>query len=197
MSVYIVGIGMTPFGRFPGKSVKELTRQAVGDALGDAGCPTTDIDAAWFANTRQPILEGQNTIRGQIALGVMASPEYPSSMSRTPVPAAAPPSARRSLEENLGSVGRPGLPTSVGILDGDGMPLEKGGDGEVCVLGDIVMGGYWRAPDLTARTIVDGWLRTGDIGRFERGCSFSGAGRTARSSPAGSTSIPSMSSARC
>ena len=69
--VYIVGVGMTPLGKFPDKSVKDLTRAAVTAALDDAGCAVGDIEAAWFANTRQAMMEGQNTIRGQCALRSM------------------------------------------------------------------------------------------------------------------------------
>ncbi len=43
-------------------------------------------------------------------------------------------------------------------------------DGEILVRGELVMHGYWRNPALTEKTIVDGWLHTGDIGHFdERG----------------------------
>src|SRR5262249_16907356 len=66
--VYIVGVGMTALGRMADKSVKQLTNEAVAAALADAGCSPERIDAAWFANTRQPIMEGQNTVRGEIAL---------------------------------------------------------------------------------------------------------------------------------
>ena len=69
--VYIIGIGMTPLGRMPDRSVKDLTVEAVSGALSDGGIALDRIDAAWFANTRQPMLEGQNTVRGQIALGAM------------------------------------------------------------------------------------------------------------------------------
>ena len=69
--VYIVGVGMTPLGKFPEKSVKDLTRQAVMAALEDAGCAQGEVEAAWFANTRQAMMEGQNTIRGQCALRSM------------------------------------------------------------------------------------------------------------------------------
>jgi long-chain acyl-CoA synthetase len=39
--------------------------------------------------------------------------------------------------------------------------------GEICVRSDLVMAGYWNAPELTAETIRDGWLYTGDMGRLD------------------------------
>lgn len=66
--VYIVGISMTSLGKFPALSVKDLARQAVTGALADAGCDLRDIQGAWFSNTRQGMMEGQNVIRGQCAL---------------------------------------------------------------------------------------------------------------------------------
>jgi acetyl-CoA acetyltransferase len=66
--VYIVGVGSTALGRFPDKSVKDLTREAVTAALTDAGLELGDIEAARFSNTRQGMMENQNTIRGQCAL---------------------------------------------------------------------------------------------------------------------------------
>ncbi|WP_439102409.1 thiolase family protein [Congregibacter sp.] len=66
--VYVIGASMTPFGKRLEETVKTLTASAVSAALADAGLQTRDIQSAWFSNTRQPMLEGQNTIRGQIAL---------------------------------------------------------------------------------------------------------------------------------
>ncbi|MDR2332338.1 MAG: thiolase family protein [Burkholderiaceae bacterium] len=66
--VYIVGIGMTALGKHLDKSVKQLTGLALKTALADAGCALPDIESAWFANTRQGVLEGQHGIRGQAAL---------------------------------------------------------------------------------------------------------------------------------
>jgi long-chain acyl-CoA synthetase len=40
-------------------------------------------------------------------------------------------------------------------------------EGEICVRSDLVMNGYWNAPELTAETIRDGWLYTGDMGRVD------------------------------
>ena len=66
--IFVVGVGMTSLGKMPDRSVKDLTREAVTTVLDDAGASVDQVDAAWFANTRQPMLEGQNTVRGQIAL---------------------------------------------------------------------------------------------------------------------------------
>lgn len=66
--VYIVGVGMTPLGRHLDKAVKQLSAMAIDAALADAGCTKKAIDAAWFSNTRQGLMEGQHGIRGQCAL---------------------------------------------------------------------------------------------------------------------------------
>jgi len=75
--IYIVGVGMTPFGKFLDRSVKELTREAVTAALSDAGAQVSDIEAAWFANAAQSTLEGQGSIPGEIALRSMGIQEIP------------------------------------------------------------------------------------------------------------------------
>jgi acetyl-CoA acyltransferase len=77
--VYIVGVGMTPFGRHLDKSVKQLTAWAVEDALKDAGCDRRAIGAAFFGNTTQGHFDGQHMIRGQVALlplGIEGIPIY-------------------------------------------------------------------------------------------------------------------------
>ncbi len=53
------------------------------------------------------------------------------------------------------------------VIDGQEVKLEA--DGEICVKGPSVMMGYYKRPDLTAETIINGWLHTGDIGVFEDG----------------------------
>lgn len=48
-----------------------------------------------------------------------------------------------------------------------GIQVKLAEDGEICVAGPCVMKGYYKRPDLTAETVVDGWLLTGDIGVWD------------------------------
>ncbi len=62
------------------------------------------------------------------------------------------------------SVGPPVPTVEIQVIDADGQPQATGDVGEICIKGPIIMKGYWNKPDATAETLVDGWLRTGDIG---------------------------------
>ena len=66
--IYIVGVGMTPFGRHLDKSLKQLSQWAVDDAIVDAGCERKDVQVVFFGNSVQGYMEGQLFIRGQVAL---------------------------------------------------------------------------------------------------------------------------------
>ncbi|MDI3328830.1 MAG: long-chain fatty acid--CoA ligase [Alicyclobacillaceae bacterium] len=67
----------------------------------------------------------------------------------------------------LASAGTPRLGVQVCIQDEEGNPLPPRNIGEITVRSDLVMKGYWRNPDSTADTIVNGWLRTGDVGYMD------------------------------
>ena len=69
--IYIVGAGMTPFGRHMALSVKALAREAIDKALGDGGVSADRIEAAFFGNAVQGYMEGQHSIRGEVALRAM------------------------------------------------------------------------------------------------------------------------------
>ena len=67
----------------------------------------------------------------------------------------------------LASCGRVVPGVDVRIVDADGAERPSGEVGEVAIRSPFTMAGYWRAPELTAETILDGWLRTGDMARAD------------------------------
>ena len=67
------------------------------------------------------------------------------------------------LERRAGSIGVPVRDVSLRLVGDDGQDVAAGEVGEILIKGPNVMKGYWRLPDVTARTVVDGWLSTGDL----------------------------------
>jgi fatty-acyl-CoA synthase len=70
----------------------------------------------------------------------------------------------------LGSCGRPMMHTRVRTVDPEATALvdvAPGEVGELIISGPEVMVGYWNDPEATATTLVDGWLRTGDLARID------------------------------
>ena len=64
----------------------------------------------------------------------------------------------------FGSSGRIVSPMECTIRDDENRILPNGQTGEIVIKGENVMAGYWKNPEATAETIVDGWLHTGDRG---------------------------------
>jgi long-chain acyl-CoA synthetase len=64
----------------------------------------------------------------------------------------------------FGSSGRIVKPMDIKICDADGKELPHGEKGEIVIRGGNVMAGYWKNPEATAKTVIDGWLYTGDMG---------------------------------
>lgn len=64
----------------------------------------------------------------------------------------------------FGSSGRIVQPLDLKICDEEGKEVPHGQKGEIVIKGENVMAGYWKNPESTAKTIVDGWLHTGDLG---------------------------------
>ncbi|MFE4667518.1 class I adenylate-forming enzyme family protein [Streptomyces sp. NPDC056716] len=79
-----------------------------------------------------------------------------------------PPGVEPPLDEDSGAlaVGVPVPGCGVRIVDPvDGRTLPAGQPGEIMVSGPMVVPGYWRLPQESARAVEDGWLHTGDIGK--------------------------------
>jgi len=70
-------------------------------------------------------------------------------------------------ERKVGAIGKPGLLWDARIVDARGEDVQRGEVGEVILRGAGVMKEYYRNPELTAQVIKDGWLYTGDLGRFD------------------------------
>lgn len=71
-------------------------------------------------------------------------------------------------ENRVGSVGKPLPSYQVEVFDEEMKQLPRDSIGEICVKGGCVMMGYYNRPNDTAETIIDGWFRTGDIGRVDK-----------------------------
>jgi long-chain acyl-CoA synthetase len=65
------------------------------------------------------------------------------------------------------STGRAVPVMDIRVTDPLGNVLPEGETGEIWFRGPMLIRGYWNRPDATADTIVDGWLRSGDIGRVD------------------------------
>ena len=76
-------------------------------------------------------------------------------------------SANCAHAHKLGSSGKTMPRMEIRIGDEAMKPLPVGEKGEILIRGGNVMKGYWKNPGATAETIVDGWLRTGDMGYLD------------------------------
>jgi long-chain acyl-CoA synthetase len=73
----------------------------------------------------------------------------------------------RDRERKPGSIGTPIAGVQMRVVDDERAEVEQGEVGEIVITGHNVMKAYWRRPQETAETIVDGWLYTGDMGRID------------------------------
>jgi long-chain acyl-CoA synthetase len=70
-------------------------------------------------------------------------------------------------ENKIGAIGKPGLLWDARIVNDMGEDVPRGQVGEIVLKGMGVMKEYYKNPELTARTIIKGWLHTGDLARSD------------------------------
>jgi acyl-CoA synthetase (AMP-forming)/AMP-acid ligase II len=70
-------------------------------------------------------------------------------------------------ESKIGAIGKPGLLWDARIVNSQGEDVPQGSVGEIAVKGMGVMKEYFRNTVLTAKTIINGWLHTGDLARMD------------------------------
>lgn len=85
-----------------------------------------------------------------------------------------PTTINRPGKTRLGSVGLPFPGVEVSL----GEPTDGNTDGEILVRGRNVFQGYYKDPEATAATLIDGWLQSGDLGRFDEDGFLSITGRS-------------------
>lgn len=71
------------------------------------------------------------------------------------------------VHRKVGSAGTASMHNRIRIVDGTGTDVATGVDGEIWVQGPTVTAGYWDDPPRTEEAVVDGWLRTGDLGHLD------------------------------
>ncbi|MDQ5927429.1 MAG: long-chain acyl-CoA synthetase, partial [Pseudomonadota bacterium] len=70
-----------------------------------------------------------------------------------------------NIEVYTGTIGLPLPSTEISIRDDDGVEVQLGQSGEICIRGPQVMAGYWHRAEETSQVMtVDGFFKTGDIG---------------------------------
>lgn len=99
-------------------------------------------------------------IFGPVFMQLYAQSEAPMTVTALPQWAHDP-----NRPERLASCGYPLAGVQVKLLDDDGSEVPVGEVGEICVRGPLVMEGYWKKPEETAKALQGGWLHTGDMAR--------------------------------
>jgi long-chain acyl-CoA synthetase len=76
----------------------------------------------------------------------------------------------RYYEQHIGSVGQavPGVEVRLIDVPEKDIRVSTSGEGEVIVRGGNIFQGYWQAEEATREAKLDGWLRTGDLGRIDK-----------------------------
>ena len=75
--VYVIGVGMIPFGKYDEKGIKDLTKMVMDNLFKHSPVEKKDLQAAWMGNAGWGMRTGQHCIRGQVALSSVGICEIP------------------------------------------------------------------------------------------------------------------------
>ncbi|MFA5064329.1 MAG: thiolase family protein [Dehalococcoidia bacterium] len=75
--VYIIGVGMIRFGKYPDQSVRSMAEEAARLALQDAGLVKEDLQSVFFSNSFWGMFANQHSIRGQVVMRGMGIDKIP------------------------------------------------------------------------------------------------------------------------
>jgi long-chain acyl-CoA synthetase len=114
-------------------------------ALGGGMSVQRAVAEKWERITKKPLLEAYGLT--ETSPGAIINPMY--------------------ITTYNGTVGLPLPSTDIKVCDPSGNELGFNEPGELYIRGPQVMQGYWNRPDETAKVLVDGWLRTGDIAEID------------------------------
>lgn len=136
------------------------------DHLTGTGAPAPRLDTLVYGSA--PVtphrLRQAIDLLGPVLIQLYGQTECPNWGTRLSKADHAAAAARPGL---LGSAGRRSTMAAVRVVDDEGRPQPPGTVGEVCLAAPYVMAGYHRDPDATALTLVDGWVRTRDVGHLD------------------------------
>lgn len=76
-NVYIIGLGMVRFNKYPDRGVRDMAHEVTRLALEDAGLEAKDLEAAFFSNTFWGMFSNQHSIKGQVVLRSMGIDTIP------------------------------------------------------------------------------------------------------------------------
>lgn len=130
---------------------------------------TSSLKLLWYAGSPMPLevlKKGIKTFGPIIAQGYGQSESGPgiSHLSKEDHNVLDRPEAE---QKKLMSAGQPDIGVQVRIVDDKSNDVEPGQVGEIVMRSKQMMVGYWRRPDETQASIVDGWLHTGDVGFYD------------------------------
>jgi long-chain acyl-CoA synthetase len=147
--------------RAPAKTFFTLTPSMIGQLVADPAFATGD-----FSRLRLCLAGGDSVpVRLQEAFaritGVAVTEQCGS--TETGPYAMNPPFGRKQV----GAIGLPAPGMQVAVVDEQGDDVPAGTTGELWVSGPGIMDGYWNDSAMTRKTLRDGWIRTGDLGRYD------------------------------